>query len=200
MKQDTAEWHQARLGKITGSRVADLMKRGRKREEFFGEVAKTYMLEKASERLTGVAHKVKTTIAMEWGKANEQQAREAYEDETLEVVQEVGFVEYSGWMGCSPDGFVGEKGMIEIKCPYNSVNHLRTLRTRKVPAEYLPQIVFNMWTTGREWCDFVSFDRRFKKLSQQMVIIRVYRKDQEEYLDEMLERVKQAIGLIKEMI
>jgi hypothetical protein len=97
---------------------------------------------------------------MQWGTEQEPAARAAYERVTGTSVEETGFVAHDTLLaGCSPDGLVDWDGLIEIKCPYNSANHIETL-LRGMPDEHIPQVQGQMWITGRQWCDFVSFDPR----------------------------------------
>jgi predicted phage-related endonuclease len=98
---------------------------------------------------------------MQFGTDTEPQARMAYELMTGETVAETGFVPHPtiAGFGASPDGLVGADGLIEIKCP-NSATHIETLLDGKVPSQYMIQMQVQMMCTGREWCDFVSFDPR----------------------------------------
>ena len=98
---------------------------------------------------------------MAWGTEQEPFAREAYEVTREVFVEEVGFIAHPtiAMAGASPDGLIGEHGLVEIKCP-QSLTHVTTLRANEVPAKYLPQIYFQMACTGRAWCDFVSYDPR----------------------------------------
>jgi len=158
MEQRTPEWFAARLGCVTASRTADVLAKTKS-----GPSASraTYMAQLITERLTQTATEGFSSAAMAWGTETEPQARLAYEMMTGEDVTEDGFVvhpEISGF-GASPDGLVGDDGLIEIKCP-NSATHIDTLLNEKVPAKYITQMQVQMLCTGRKWCDFVSFDPR----------------------------------------
>ena len=157
MDQRTPEWFAARLGKVTASRVADVMARTKT-----GESAsrKNYLAELVVERLTGRPTEGFTNAAMQWGTDTEPQARAAYEMETGQAVTEVGFVDHPDlFAGASPDGLVGDDGLIEIKCP-NTATHIDTVLSGEIPAKYVTQMQWQMACTGRQWCDFVSFDPR----------------------------------------
>lgn len=152
-EQGTPEWHALRCGRITASRFADVLSKGAGR--------RTYMLKTAAERLTGIVEEGYSNAAMEWGVEHEPQARAMYELVTDCEVEEVGFIIHSGYIGVSPDGLVGDVGLIEIKCP-NTSTHLDTIDRGKVPAKYIKQIQGQLWVSGRAWCDFISFDPRIK--------------------------------------
>lgn len=157
MDQRTPEWFAARLGKVTASRVADVMARTKT-----GESAsrKNYLAELVVERLTGRPAEGYTNAAMQWGIDTEPQARAAYEMDTGDTVTEVGFVNHPDmFAGASPDGLCGDDGLVEIKCP-NTATHIETLLSGEIPAKYVTQMQWQMACTGRQWCDFVSFDPR----------------------------------------
>lgn len=158
MIQGSDEWHEARLGKVTASRVADLMARTK---TGWGASRANYMAELLCERLTGQAGERFTNAAMQWGTDMEPQARAAYEFMTGRSVSEVGFIDHPSIVmaGASPDGLVGDDGLVEIKCP-NTATHIETLLSETVPAKYRTQMLWQMACTGRAWCDFVSFDPR----------------------------------------
>lgn len=156
--QGSEEWFAIRCGKVTASRVADVIARTKS-----GPAAsrKNYLAELVAERLTGEAAQSFSNAAMQWGTDTEPQARAAYAFYTDTDVQEVGFVVHPSILdsGASPDGLVGETGMIELKCP-NTATHIETLMSGIVPAKYQTQMLWQMACTGRQWCDYVSFDPR----------------------------------------
>jgi len=156
--QGTPEWHAARLGKVTASRVADVIARTK---TGYGAMRANYMAELICERLTGAAAERFTNAAMAWGTEREPEARELYEFQHDAEVTQVGFVAHPriAMTGASPDGLVGDDGMVEIKCP-NTATHLETLEGQAVPGKYVTQMLWQMACTGRAWCDFVSFDPR----------------------------------------
>ncbi len=154
--QGSEEWLLARLGKVTASRFKDVLSKGE------GKTRKTYMKQLRAEILTGKPLRNSfSNKAMEWGSETEVAAKQAYANETgCEVVQ-VGFVVMSEWVGGSPDGLVGDQGVIEIKCP-NTVTHLDYIDKDTVPTGYYAQMQGILWITGRQWCDFVSYDPEVK--------------------------------------
>lgn len=158
MIQGSEEWINARLGKVTASRMADLMARTK---TGYGAGRASYMAELICERLTGQPSERFTNAAMVWGQDTEPQARAAYEFVTGLSVEEVGFVDHPSiaMAGASPDGLVGDDGLLEIKCP-NTSTHIDTLLSGTVPDKYRKQMLWQIACTGREWCDFVSFDPR----------------------------------------
>jgi putative phage-type endonuclease len=161
MEQRSEEWFQARLGRVTASKIADVVASADKPESKRLAGWTNYMAQLITERLTGQPTEGFTNAAMQWGTDTEPQARAAYEFLTDNPVQEVGFVvhpEIDG-SGASPDGLVGEDGLVEIKCP-NTSTHLDTLITESVPKKYVSQMQWQMACTGRDWCDFASFDPR----------------------------------------
>ncbi len=174
MEQRTDEWYAARLGKVTASRVADLMAKTKT-----GPSASraNYMADLIVERLTGQRAEGFTNAAMQWGTDTEPQARAAYEFLTDASVAEEGFVVHPTIpdFGASPDGLVGDDGLVEIKCP-NTAQHLDVLLSGTIPAKYVTQMQAQMACTGRAWCDFVSFDPRMPG-EMQLFVQRVARDD-----------------------
>jgi len=152
MEQRTEEWHQARLGKVTASRIADVM------------MAKTtagyqnYLAQLVCERLTGQPTEGFTSAAMQHGIDTEDQARAFYELSTGNDVRQVGFIQHPtiAEAGASPDGVVEPDGLVEFKCPLPAT-HFRSLTGGKIDRKYLLQMQWQMECTGAEWCDFVSF-------------------------------------------
>ena len=156
--QRTDAWYQARLAKVTASRVSDVIA---KTKTGYSASRENYMADLIVERLTGQKASSFSNAAMEWGVEQEPHARAAYSAFTGELVEEVGFIDHPriANAGCSPDGLVGDEGLCEFKCPATSTM-LETLLANKVPSKYIPQVQFQMAVTGRKWCDFVSFDPR----------------------------------------
>ena len=164
IEQGTDSWFTARLGKVTASRVADLMA---KTKSGYSTSRDNYMAQLVCERLTQTKGDSFTNAAMEWGTTQEPFARAAYEAKTGEMVEEVGFVPHPKieWAGASPDGLVGLFGLVEIKCP-NTATMIDTLLTGKVPSKYNTQMQFQMACTERDWCDYVVFDPRMPAKAQ----------------------------------
>ena len=158
MEQRTTEWHTARLGKVTASRVADVIA---KTKAGYGASRANLMADLICERLTGQPASTFSNAAMEWGTEQEPHARAAYSARTGELVEEVGFIDHPriANSGASPDGLVGNDGLVEFKCPATAT-HLDTLLAQTVPGKYIAQMQWQMACTGRLWCDFVSYDPR----------------------------------------
>lgn len=156
--QGTNEWQALRLGKVTASRIADLMARTR---TGWGTSRTNYMAELVAERLTGVKSEGFSNAAIKWGLEMEPQARDAYVFFADADVTQIGFVDHPriAMTGASPDGLVGDAGLVEIKCPLTAT-HIETLLTASVREKYLFQMQWQMACTGRQWCDFVSYDPR----------------------------------------
>lgn len=172
-EQGSPAWVAARLGHVTASRIADVIARNKS-----GSISASranYMAELVAERLTGVPAEQYTNAAMAWGTEHEPMARAAYAFHTNTDVAECGFIAHPtiAMSGASPDGCIGEDGLVEIKCP-NTSTHIETLRGGKVADRYYVQIQWQMACTGRAWCDFVSYDPRMP-VHMQLFVQRVPR-------------------------
>lgn len=178
MEQRSPEWFAARVGRLTGTGAKELFAKGRGSAEAVGR--RDLRVRLALEQLTGQAQEDGYTNAvMQRGIEKEPVALAAYELHTESTVWPVGFVQMDDLMaGCSPDGSVdGLKGIVEVKCP-KSATHLEYLRAGEIPSEYLPQCIHNLWVTGAQWCDFVSFDDRFPD-ELQLFVCRLTRNEEE---------------------
>ena len=158
MEQRTEEWFAARCGKVTASRVADIIA---KTKTGYSTSRDNYLAQLVCERMTGKPAESYSNSAMQWGTDQEPFARAAYEAAKDVLVDELGFAVHPtiAMAGASPDGLVGEFGLVEIKCP-NTATHIYTLLTQIVPTKYITQIQWQLTCTQRHWCDFVSFDPR----------------------------------------
>ena len=158
IKQGTPEWFEARCGKVTASRVADVVA---KTKSGYSASRDNYMAQLVCERMTGKPAESFTNAAMQWGTEQEPFARAAYESHADVLVEQVGLILHPKieGSGASPDGLVGLFGLVEIKCP-NTATHIQTLLDQKVPEKYNIQMQWQMACTQRQWCDFVSFDPR----------------------------------------
>jgi putative phage-type endonuclease len=172
--QGTPEWFAQRLGKVTASRVADVIA---KTKTGYSTSRANYLAQLVAERLTGKAAESFTNAAMQHGTETEPLARMAYETETGLMVTEVAMIDHPTipMTGASPDGFVGDQGLVEIKCP-NTATHIDTLLSDKTQSKYIPQMQWQMACTGKKWCDFVSFDPRLPE-DMQLFVARVDRDD-----------------------
>lgn len=193
--QGSDAWKQIRLGKVTGSRVKEILAKTKT-----GPAASraNYKAEIVCERRTNTPLDGFSNGPMEWGKEMEAEARRRYEAETGVLVQEVAFVDHPTipMSGASPDGLVGEDGLVEIKCP-NTKTHIETLLANKAPSQYISQMQWQMACTGKAWCDFVSFDPRMPE-NEQFFCIRVFR--DEKYIAEMEKEVIQFLSEVDESI
>lgn len=181
-EQRSAEWKQARCGRVTGSRAKDVLATIKS-----GEAAarRDYRTQLVTERLTGIPQDSDFVNAdMQRGVELEPEAFAAYEAHTGHLARRTGFLAVDGAMlGCSLDGDVDNfTGIVELKVP-RSANHLRYLREGVVPAEHVAQITHNLLVTNAEWCDFASYDPRFPE-PLRLFVVRLYRKhaDIEGYL------------------
>lgn len=172
--QGSGAWLAERAGHVTASRFKDVLAKIKT-----GEAAtrKAYKIQLVTERLTGLPVESFKNAAMEWGTAQEPVAREAYEASTGVLVDTAGFLKHPAmkWCGGSPDGLIGEDGGIEIKCPHNSTVHVETLMGG-MPSDHVAQVQGNLWITGRQWWDFVSFDPRMPERLQ-IYVQRIERDD-----------------------
>lgn len=174
MEQRSTEWHAARLGKLTASRIADATARTK---TGWGASRDNLMATLVCERLTGVPGESYVNGAMQWGIDHEPEARSAYEFELGLTVSEVGFVDHPSiaMSGASPDGLIGVEGCLEIKCPETKA-HIDLLLTKKIPEKYIKQMQWQMACTDRLWCDFVTYDPRMPQ-DLQLWVLRVMRDD-----------------------
>lgn len=176
IEQGSNEWLKLRAGKFTGSKFADVLARNKRT----GEPLKAYhdlIWDIVVERMTGEPVEGPSGYALQWGSDVESFAREAYELETGNAVTESGFILHPDFefVGCSPDGLIGDDKGLEMKCPRSSAVHLERF-VSGVPDEYIPQIQGCMWVTGRTSWDFVSYDPRMPE-SHRILIINVLRDD-----------------------
>ena len=183
--QGTPEWHEARLGKVTASRIADLMA---KTKSGVAASRGNYEAQLIAERMTGTFEEGFKSAAMERGNEVEAEARAFYEFLHNVTVEEVGFVDHPtiAMSGASPDGLVGEEGLFECKCP-NTKTHIETLLGGSIKGVYLKQMQWQMACTERLWCDFVSYDPRMPE-SLQMFVQRVERDDN------VITEIQQEVG------
>jgi putative phage-type endonuclease len=202
--QGSDEWKQLRLGKVTASRVADMVARTK---SGYGASRANYAAQLIAERLTGQPAESYVNAAMQHGTDTEPEARNAYCFYSGWDVQEVAFVQHPtiADAGCSPDGLVGDDGMIEVKCPMTA-GHLDTLLGQAVPAKYIDQMQFQMACCGRQWVDFVSYDPRLPE-NMRLFVRRVMRDDKRiaeleaeavAFLDEINARIIQLENLYGE--
>lgn len=164
--QNTEEWHQARLGKVTASRIADVCAKIKNGD--WGASRKNYAAQLVCERLTGTVANSYTSPEMQWGSDHEAEAKAAYEFLTDSKIVNVGFIPHPtiAMSGCSPDGYIGDEGSIEVKCP-NSATHIETLLGGSTPGKYVLQCQWQMaCKPTQKWVDYCSFDPRLPPAMQ----------------------------------
>ena len=194
-EQGSEEWLSFRLGKVTASRVADVLSKGRGNAP--SKTAESYMMELIAETLAGKSKPFFESAAMRWGTETEPQARAMYVvNNDFVDVKEVAFVEHNEQVGISPDVLVGNDGLLEIKCPETTTQLKRAL-SEDYSADYKAQIQMQLWVTEREWCDFLSFDPRLECAAGYLQQ-RVYR--DEEYIKEMKTKVYAFVKKMNELI
>lgn len=199
--QGSPEWIAARVGSVGASRISDIIA---KTKTGYSTSRANYAAELVAERLTGAPAERFTNAAMAWGTEKEPDARAAYEfihDVTVELV---GIVKHPKIAGAhaSPDGYIGDTGLIEIKCPLTAT-HIDTLLRGQVPDKYEVQMLWQMACTGRAWCDYVSFDPRLPP-HLQLFVKRVHRnepriKELEDEVSAFLREVEDTIGKLAKL-
>lgn len=200
IEQGTIEWFAMRLGKVTASKVSDVMSKGKGKAESAG--VRNYRAQLVCERLTGNREETYANCAMQRGTELEPMARECYEFIKGVDVYQIAFVNHPliEYGGASPDGLVGDDGLIEIKCP-NTATHIDYLLTGEPPATYIDQMNWQMACTGRQWVDFVSYDPRLPE-ELQLFVVRHHRdetviKEMESTVIDFLESVTNMIETLK---
>jgi putative phage-type endonuclease len=198
--QGSDEWIKARVGSLGASRVAEVIARTK---SGWGASRANLMAELLVERLTGQPAERFTNAAMAWGTEKEPEARTAYEFETNQEVRQVGICPHPSIAGthASPDGLVGDLGLVEIKCP-QSAGHIDMLLSEVIPDKYVTQMLWQMACTGREWCDFVSFDPRMpenmrlfvRRIERDAIRIGAHEKDVREFLGELGAKVAALVS------
>lgn len=201
IEQRTDAWYTARIGKVTASRIGDVMA---KTKTGPSASRKNYMAELVCERLTGLKTDSYMSASMQHGVETEAEARQAYEIETFQAVIECGFyiAPDIAESGASPDGLINEDGLIEIKCP-NTATHIETLLNSTIDNKYFLQMQWQIYCTGRKWCDFVSYDNRLpenlrlfiKRVERDDNLIEEIKAEVVKFLAEVDDTVKRLIGL-----
>jgi putative phage-type endonuclease len=189
--QSSDEWLDLRMGFVTASRFKDVVAKGA------GKTRKSYMIEIASEIITGQREEKFNSSYMEWGTETEPQARAMYELETGNIVDEIAFAHFDDVkIGCSPDGLVGDDGLVEFKCP-KTTTQIETYLSGKMPTSHKAQVQGQLWVMERKWCDFVSFDPRINGVSGYFMQ-RIERDD--EYIEQLGIECDKFIKELNEMI
>ena len=195
MEQGTQEWLQARCGSLGASQINEALATTKSGWGASRENLKNRII---AERLTGIPAETFKNAAMEWGTAQEDNARKAYEAHTGVFVDEMGIAYHPvlKHTHASPDGLVGDDGLIEIKAP-NTTTHIETLKAKKAPSKYINQMMWQMRCTDRQWCDFVSFDPRLPS-HLQLFVTRVERDDA--YIADLEAKVTEFLSEVEKEI
>ena len=154
--QGEPEWFEIRLGKLTASSFSKILAGGS------GKTRLDYMKKKAYERIHNLSfpEKFKGNASMDHGNDTEDEARNKFAFIKDIEIKQVGFVEHSKDVGCSPDGLIGDDGLIEIKCP-DTLTHMDYITGKTLPKAYRDQIQGQLWIMNRQWCYFLSYDARY---------------------------------------
>jgi putative phage-type endonuclease len=192
MEQRSEDWFAVRLGKVTASAISKVTA---KTKAGWGADRANYKAQLIAERLTGQRQESFTNAAMQWGIDTEEAARVAYAFLEGQTVLEEAFVIHPTIKdaGASPDGLVGSDGLVEIKCP-NTATHIETLKGASIPSKYVGQMQWQMACTGRQWCDFVSFDPRMPE-EMQLFVKRLHRDDA--YIAELEQIVRDFLAEVE---
>jgi putative phage-type endonuclease len=169
LEQGSPEWLAARVGRVTASRIPDVMAKGKGGE---AQTRLNYKWQLVAEIMTGQSQEDRFfSQAMAWGVEQEPFARAAYEIQTGGLVENVGLVAHPSIPRCaaSPDGLVGLDGLLEIKCP-KTPTHLEYMEKGAIPGNYQLQMLWQMTCTGRQWVDFATFDPRLPEELQLFVM------------------------------
>lgn len=179
------EWLMLRAGKFTGSNFFVMLGNSETKKKMILEKATEHILEKPCNK----DHYINADMLR--GIEQESIARKLYMQETFNEVKEVGFIERDEYSGVSPDGLVGEQGIIEIKCPKDTVFVEQSI-TEKIKPEYYTQIQYALYITGRQWCDYVAYNENFP------LLIRRYERD-EEHIEKIKNALEDGIKQVKEI-
>lgn len=201
MEQRTDEWFQARLGKVTASKISDVLAKIRSGE---AAVRRNYKMQLATERLTGQKTDSYINQAMQDGIDREDTAREIFEIVRDIKVEQVGFIDHPTikMAGASPDGLLPDNGVLEIKCPIETT-HTTNLLERVLPSRYVSQVQWQMACTGAEYANFVSYNPNFEP-KLQLIYIHVERDNDyiamlEEEVTTFLTEVDDVINQLREL-
>lgn len=203
IEQRTDDWYAARLGKVTASSLYKVLA---KTKTGYGADRGNYMTQLVLERVTGNKADSYMNASMQWGVDQEPFARAAYEAAKSVMVDEVGFVSHPTieMAGASPDGLVGDDGMVEIKCPDSKTALECWLSDSPVEGKYFAQMQWQMRCAGRAWCDYVVFDPRMPAKAQ-LFVTRVQRDDEwlattEQEVIKFLAEVDAKVAALKKII
>ena len=193
IEQGSPEWDILRLFKVTGTGMSSVLSKGRGSSP--SKMSETYMMELLAEKLTGQSKPFFENDSMRWGTETEPQAGFMYELKTGNTIRHVAFIERNDFVGVSPDGLVGDDGMIEIKCP-NTTTQIKRALSDDYSKDYKTQIQMQLWVAERQWCDFVSFDPR---LDCEAGYLQQRVERDEEFIKDMEEKTELFIAKMNEL-
>ena len=183
--QRTPEWIEIKRGKMSASNAETIIANGKGLE--------TYIYNLMAEYYSSAEKENYINADMQRGIDLEPEARLEFEFYTNLDVQEVGFIEYNDFIGVSPDGLIGNDGLIEIKCPNDSI-YFKLLLSNNIKPEYIAQMQMQMYVTDRQYCYFVSYNPNFEK----SLYIKKINRD-EEMIDKLKKGLERGTQLIKEI-
>lgn len=204
-EQQREEWFRLRAGKFTCSRFGDLIGTGRRKEDEFSQTAWGYIYKVAAERLGSWEFEF-DNASVRWGRENEQAALLAYlkYHGILSVDNFVTgtatFHQINDYTAGTPDALVDDCGCVEVKCPYTPQEHMRTIHENKVPDRYVWQVQGHLLVTGRQWCDYVSFDPRLSEQRPDKAIHVIRVEPVEAMQNTLRERLQRANEVVCEII
>jgi len=194
VQQNTDEWFDLRLGKVTNSKSPTFMAND---GNAFGDPAKDYALQIALEQVNGKRAEFSfSNDHTERGHEQEPIARALYEEQHFVDIANGGFFDYGAW-GDSPDGLIGDDGVLEIKSVIAKV-HYATLRRGNFDPAYRWQLVGHLDCTGRDWVDFASYCADFPP-ARQLIVYRLHRADCADELSRLQKRREQFLKLVQEI-
>lgn len=155
--QGTDEWFEVKKGKMTASHATAIMANGKGLHTLVEEIITDLY---SSDNYPEFTNRLDNRHIAR-GNEYESKARTIYELETGNKVKQVGFVELDEYTGASPDGLVGDNGLIEIKNPANK-EFMRLALTGKIDSNHMNQMQMQMYVTGREWCDYFVFNPNYE--------------------------------------
>lgn len=203
-EQQRLDWLAKRAGKFTCSRFGDLTGSGRRKDDLWSQTAMTYIYQIAGERLGSWSFEF-DSAPTRWGKEHEAEAIAYYCDLTKYLPRELttgvdAWCELAEYAGGTPDALIETDGCLEVKCPYTPQEHMRYLHEGGVPDKYEWQVIGHLLVSGREWCDFISYDPRITSERHRLYLHRVNRSDVAAKIDWLAERLHAANELVNQII
>lgn len=208
IQQGTAEWEAIRVGRFTASEIWKLMVEPKtnaaKESGQLSETALTYISEKAAEVMTGQCKQQGYAFPLVWGTEKEPEARDRFATKTGFQIEQVGFFAYTDHAGGSPDGFVNNDAILEIKCPYDSAKQLDYLMLtdqwdlKRMCRDYYWQCQANMLFTERNLCHFVTYDPRMLNDKHQLthIEIKANKEDQDLIVTRLTKAIEEKLKLL----